>query len=210
MLQYTTVLPATLELLKALMQQECLANFNLVGGTSLALQIGHRFSIDIDLFTLNDFDSLTMISELEKSFKFDVVQQKTNTLTLNVEYPKHAAQYIKVDILKYPYPNINNILTIDGIRLLSIEDIIPMKLSAIANRGAKKDFYDIYYLLDQYSLQEMLVLFDKKFSNVNHFHLIKSLSYFENADEDANPKVFKKVSWEQVKSKIIKVANELL
>lgn len=210
MLQYTTVLPTTLELLKVLMQQKCLADFNLAGGTSLALQIGHRFSIDIDLFTQKDFDPSEIITELEKNLKFNIIQQKVNTLTINIEYPDNSSNYIKTDIIKYPYPLINNIITIDGIRLLTIEDIIPMKLSAIANRGAKKDFYDIYYLLNRYNLQEMLVFFSKKFPNINHFHLIKSLSYFEDADEDANPKVFKKLSWEDVKIKIEQAANKLL
>ncbi|MEI6823655.1 MAG: nucleotidyl transferase AbiEii/AbiGii toxin family protein [Bacteroidota bacterium] len=210
MLQYTTVLPATLELLKVLMQKKCLANFNLVGGTSLALQIGHRLSIDIDLFTINDFDTSEIVLELKEDLHFDIVQQKPNTLTLNIEYPINSNQFIKVDILKYPYPLINDIIKIDGIRLLSIEDIIPMKLSAISNRGAKKDFYDIYFLLDKYSLKEMLELFSKKFPNINHFHLIKSLTYFNTADEDANPKVFKKLSWEQVKARIEKASSEIL
>lgn len=210
MLQYTTVLPATLGLLKDLMQKNCLAEFNLVGGTSLALQIGHRLSIDLDLFTQNDFETSEIVVELQEDLHFDIVQQKTNTLTLNVEYPNSSNQFIKVDILKYPYPLINDIVSIEGIRLLSIEDIIPMKLSAIANRGAKKDFYDIYFLLEHYTLKEMLELFSKKFPNINHFHLIKSLTYFNTADEDANPKVFKKVSWEQVKAKIEKVSTELL
>ncbi len=210
MLQYTTVLPATLELLKVLMQKKCLANFNLVGGTSLSLQIGHRLSIDIDLFTINDFDTSEIVLELKEDLHFDIVQQNPNTLTLNIEYPINSNQFIKVDILKYPYPLLNAIIKIDGIRLLSIEDIIPMKLSAVSNRGAKKDFYDIYFLLDKYSLKEMLELFSKKFPNINHFHLIKSLTYFNTADEDANPKVFKKLSWEQVKEKIVKASTELL
>ncbi len=210
MLQYTTVLPATLELLKVLMQKKCLANFNLVGGTSLALQIGHRLSLDIDLFTINDFDTSEIVLELKEDLHFDIVQQNPNTLTLNIEYPINSNQFIKVDILKYPYPLLNAIIKIDGIRLLSIEDIIPMKLSAVSNRGAKKDFYDIYFLLDKYSLKEMLELFSKKFPNINHFHLIKSLTYFNTADEDANPKVFKKLSWEQVKEKIVKASTELL
>jgi len=210
MLQYTTVLPATLELLKVLMQKKCLANFNLVGGTSLSLQIGHRLSIDIDLFTINDFDTSEIVLELKEDLHFDIVQQNPNKLTLNIEYPINSNQFIKVDILKYPYPLLNAIIKIDGIRLLSIEDIIPMKLSAVSNRGAKKDFYDIYFLLDKYSLKEMLELFSKKFPNINHFHLIKSLTYFNTADEDANPKVFKKLSWEQVKEKIVKASTELL
>ena len=210
MLQYTAVIPATLELLKHLMLKKSLADFNLVGGTSLALQLGHRLSVDLDFFTLNDFETIEIVTELQNELRFDIVQQKQNSLILNVEYPTNSNLFIKVDILKYPYPLINSIIEIDGIRLLSIEDIIPMKLSAIANRGAKKDFYDIYFLLNSMSIKEMLNLFSMKFPNINHFHLLKSLTFFDDANEDANPKVFTKVSWEQVKTKIEKTVNILL
>ncbi len=74
-----------------------------------------------------------------------------------------------------------------------------MKLSAVANRGSKKDFYDVYYLLQEYSLKEMISLFEKKFSNYNNFYVIKSLTYFEDAEKDINPKVLKKCAWEEVK-----------
>jgi predicted nucleotidyltransferase component of viral defense system len=86
-----------------------------------------------------------------------------------------------------------------GTGLLSKEDIIPMKLAAVANRGSKKDFYDIYFLLHQYTLNEMVSLFEKKFSNYNNFYIIKSLTYFEDAEKDLNPKVLKKCSWDEVK-----------
>jgi predicted nucleotidyltransferase component of viral defense system len=210
MLQYTAVIPATLGLLKNLMQKKSLANFNLVGGTALALQLGHRLSIDLDLFTLSDFDTAEILDELQKELKFDIVLQKNNSLILNVEYPINSDSLVKVDILKYPYALINKIIEFDGIRLVTIEDIIPMKLSAIANRGAKKDFYDIYFLLKRMTLKEMLDLFSQKFPGLNHFHLLKSLIYFDDADEEANPKVFMKASWEQVKTKIEKSVHELM
>jgi predicted nucleotidyltransferase component of viral defense system len=210
MLQYTAVLPTTLELLKHLMLQKSLVDFNLAGGTSLALQLGHRLSIDLDFFTLNDFETTEIVSDLQNVFRFEIVLQKKNSLILNIEYPINSNLFIKVDILKYPYQLIDKVIQIDGIRLLSTADIIPMKLSAIANRGAKKDFFDIYFLLNNLSLKEMLDLFSKKFPNINHFHLLKSLTYFDDADEDANPKVFSKITWEQIKSKIQNAVNELL
>jgi predicted nucleotidyltransferase component of viral defense system len=105
---------------------------------------------------------------------------------------------------------INSVIETEGIRLLSIEDIVPMKLSAIANRGAKRDFYDIFFLLNHLSIKEMLSLFSRKFSQTNHFYLLKSLTYFDDAEEEANPKVFAKISWEQVKTKIEETVNELI
>jgi len=210
MLQYTAVIPTTLELLKFLMQKSSLAHFNLVGGTALALQIGHRLSDDLDLFTINDFNTDEIVTELEKDFNFIIVLKRTNSLILNIEYPKNSKQFIKVDFLKYPYKLLDSLVKFDNIRLLSIIDIIPMKLSAIANRGAKKDFYDIYFLLKKYSIKEMLELFSKKFPNTDNFYILKCLTYFNDAEEDVNPKVFKKISWDKVKQKIKEtIKNEI-
>ncbi len=88
--------------------------------------------------------------------------------------------------------------------MLSKEDIIPMKLSAIGNRGSKKDFFDIYFLLKEFTMKNMFELFEAKFPNVNYFHILKSLAYFEDADTEINPKMIMKVSWEDVKKEIRK------
>jgi predicted nucleotidyltransferase component of viral defense system len=192
------------------MKQKCLSDFNLVGGTALALQLGHRISVDLDFFSLHDFDGDVILFELQKIFNLNVTMNKANQLMLNVEYPPKSDLVVKLDILKYPYPLISSIINFDDIRLLAIEDIIPMKLSAIANRGAKKDFYDIYFLLKQFSLKEMLSLFSQKFPNISHFHLLKSLVYFDDADEDANPKLLIQISWGQVKTTIEKEVMKVL
>ena len=113
-------------------------------------------------------------------------------------------------MIKYSYPLINPILEIDKIRLLSVEDIIPMKLSAIAGRGSKKDFYDIFYLLKSYSFKKMFELFKKKFPNTNEFHILKSLTYFEDAELEPNPQMIKKTEWNTVKSIIIKETNKYI
>ncbi len=204
MLQYTAVYPKTLELLKKLMQEECLSKFNLVGGTALALQLGHRISVDIDLFSTHDFDTKQLTATLRKTFKFDVITEFENSLIQKLEYPANSGNFIKVDIIKYPYKLIKSPLETDGIRLLTKEDIIPMKLSAIGSRSSKKDFYDIFFLLQEFSIKEMFELFEQKFPNINYFHIIKSLTYFEDADTELNPKMMKKITWKQVKNEIKK------
>ncbi len=204
MLQYSAVYPRTLELLKKLMQEECLRPFNLVGGTALALQIGHRISVDIDLFSDVDFAPQEIIQELRNSYKLKLVSEFENSFIHQVEYPENSNNYIKVDVIKYPYPLICETIEIEGIRMLSKKDIIPMKLSAIGNRGSKKDFFDIYFLLKEFTLKKMLELFEAKFPNVNYFHILKSLAYFEDADTEINPKMIIKVSWEEVKQEILK------
>jgi len=208
MLQYRALYPGTLELLKEMMQVPELQDFFLVGGSALALQIGHRISVDIDLFTQEDFDTQSLFLKLDKLFTISDLTEKSSTLNFNIAYPDKSNNVIKVDLIKYAYPLINPVLDIDNIRLLSIEDIIPMKLSAIAGRGSKKDFYDIFYLLKTYSFKQMFDLFEKKFPNTNTFHVVKSLSYFEDADLEANPQTIDKIDWEEIKQTIITVVNE--
>lgn len=210
MLQYRTIYPKTLELLRKLMLLPELKDFFLVGGTSLALQLGHRISIDIDLFTQNDFDTKKLFSKLNKQFEISDLIEDTNTLNFNILFPEKSDNIIKIDLIKYSYPLINPIFEIDKIRLLSVEDIIPMKLSAVAGRGSKKDFYDIFHLLKSYSLDKMFVLFKKKFPNTNEFHILKSLTYFEDAEIEPNPQMTEKTDWNIVKTKITKETNRYI
>jgi predicted nucleotidyltransferase component of viral defense system len=192
------------------MQLEELKEFFLVGGTALALQLGHRISVDLDLFTQNDFDAKKMFNELNKIFEIQDLTEETNTLNFNIVFPEKTENLIKVDLIKYSYPLINAIIEIDKIRLLSIEDIIPMKLSAVAGRGSKKDFYDIHYLLNKYNFEQMFDLFEKKFPNTNKFHILKSLTYFEDAELEPNPKTIEKSNWDKIKKEIILKANEYI
>ena len=210
MLQYRTVYPTTLELLKKLMKLEELKDFFLVGGTALALQLEHRISVDLDLFTQKDFDTKKMFAKLNRLFEIRDLTEETNTLNFNIVFPDKSENVIKIDLIKYSYPLIKPITEVDTFRLLSIEDIIPMKLSAIAGRGSKKDFYDIYYLLTDFNFEQMFDLFEKKFPNTNKFHIIKSLTYFEDADLEPNPQTIENANWSDIKNEIIKQINEYI
>ncbi|PIE86052.1 MAG: hypothetical protein CSA05_02585 [Bacteroidia bacterium] len=203
MLQYGAVYPTTLELLKKLMQYESLRKTFLVGGTALALQLGHRISVDIDLFSETDFDTNDILTELRKNLELQVIMQKEkNSLILNARLKNTNNEFVKIDFVKYPYPLLQNVKHESGIRFLSVEDIIPMKLSAIANRGAKKDFFDIYELMKTFSLSDMFKLFSKKYPNVAHFHILKSLTYFEDAEIEFDPIILNGTDWEIVKQTI--------
>lgn len=209
MLQLRAIYPETLELLKKLMKISELQDFFLVGGTALALQIGHRISVDIDLFTQNDFSTAKLFGTLNSKFQLTHKTEDINTLNINIVADK-AENKVKVDFIKYAYPLLNPIIETEGIRMLSIEDIIPMKLSAISGRGSKKDFYDIYYLLGQYSLKQMFDLFEQKFVNANKFHVIKSLTYFEDAEIEPNPITIEKTNWVKIKKAITTHVNEYI
>jgi len=136
--------------------------------------------------------------------------ENKNTLNFNIKFPEKSENVIKIDLIKYAYPLINPIVEVDKIRLLSVEDIIPMKLSAVAGRGSKKDFYDIFYLLKSYSLDKMFELFRKKFPNTNEFHILKSLTYFEDAEIEPNPQMTEKTDWDNVKTKITEETNRYI
>ncbi|AEE54324.1 hypothetical protein Halhy_6508 [Haliscomenobacter hydrossis DSM 1100] len=183
---------------------EPLQQFYLVGGTSLALQMGHRISIDLDLFTAEPFDKQALLDLLTAQFsEFMLESEGASMLITNINQ-------IKVDFVKMGYPILFPPIEIEGVRMLDIRDIAPMKLKAIAQRGSKKDFYDIYFLLKEIALPEMLRLFSEKFQQQEIFHIIKSLTYFEDAEQYPNPNVFdKKTSWEMVKSRIFEVVQQL-
>ncbi len=196
MLQTRTVEPGTLELLKQLMLLPLSEPFFLVGGTALALQLGHRMSIDLDLFTTEPFNSSTLLETLATEFKISIELEEPNMLITNIEG-------IKVDFVKMGYPILFPTLLVEGIQMLDLRDIAPMKLKAIAQRGSKKDFFDIYFLLNIMPLETMISLFRQKFKMHEVFHILKSLSYFEDAEQSANPVVFdKSVTWKKVKVSI--------
>lgn len=173
-----------------------LEHFYLVGGTALALQFGHRISVDLDLFTQHPIDKIGLLDKLETSFEVLIETEGANMLITNINT-------IKVDFVKMSYPILFPPIIDEGVRMLEIRDIAPMKLKAVTQRGSKKDFYDIYYLLETLSLAEMLDLFSQKFKQYEVFHVLKSLNYFEDAENYPDPIVFDKtVSWNNVKTAI--------
>jgi hypothetical protein len=110
---------------------------------------------------------------------------------------------VKVDIILHEYPYLRKIETIEQVRFLAIEDIIPMKLEAMATRGVKKDFWDLAVLLDVYSLNQMISFHQQKYKQSDPGHILLSMTYFEDAEkEKINPHDLKGISWEEIKEKI--------
>ena len=201
MLRKETVEANTLELLIRLQSESYLSNFFLVGGTALSLQIGHRKSIDLDFFTIVDFESSFLINQLLEKYNLIVRNQTAQSLVGVIDG-------IKVDFIRFHYPFSRPVVEIEGVRMLSVEDIAPMKLDA--GRGKKKDFYDLYFLLQKFNLREILNLYSEKFKHQTNFHVIKSLSYFEDAEPEPDPIVFEKdLSWEKVKKTILSALENL-
>jgi len=196
MLSLQTVLPDTLELLKVLMQQSLLKDMRLVGGTSLALQYGHRRSVDLDFFgqTTEDVDELTvMMRECSKDMIKGSCTKRIKTYFLNG---------VKVDVVNYDYKWIDDVVEEDGLRLASPKDIAAMKVNAVMGRGTKKDFIDVYFLLKHYSFDELIQFYLQKYTDGSEYRALLSMSYFADADPQPMPYMFQDVDWEMIKSEI--------
>lgn len=203
MLSFCTIVPHTLELLRHLMAEPYLQNCRLVGGTALALQYGHRSSVDLDLFGDVPDDDQALLEILEGFGK--VQGQKTS------KYIKSfVVDNIKVDFVNYSrYPWIDEAVIEDGFRLASPKDIAAMKISAIEGRGSKKDFFDLYFLLQHYSLEEILGFYLQKYPQYSMFRVRMSLVYFEDAEKQDDPKLFENVDWETVKESIAEAVRKV-
>lgn len=195
MLQYQTIEPATLELLRDLLAIPEFKNLRLAGGTSLALQIGHRKSIDLDLFGTLETEPNEILDILNSIGSLTTIRNMRNIHVFMING-------IKVDIINYSYPWLHQANKADDLRLASIEDIAAMKLAAIAGRGTRKDFIDIHFLLRQFSLQEMLDLYTAKYADGSVFMILKSLIYFDDAENDPEPFMFEVIDWNLVKSEL--------
>ncbi|GAB1405512.1 hypothetical protein MASR1M74_26930 [Lentimicrobium sp.] len=199
MLHKTTVDPATLELLRSLQQKTYLKGFYLAGGTALALRLGHRQSLDIDLFADFDFDTLQLLENLSADFPFHFFSA-TNTL-------KGSIHGVQLDILAHRYPLIKMPLVIENITMLAVEDIIAMKLNAIAVSGQRvKDFIDIHFLLQSYSIAQMINYYKQKYTQYSETNVLKSLCWFGDVDISAWPVLIKTptVKWDTVKKDLEK------
>jgi Nucleotidyl transferase AbiEii toxin, Type IV TA system len=204
MLQTQTVEGNTLGLLKSLMAMQSLQQFALVGGTNLSLRLGHRLSIDLDLFTPQPFNVDSLARIIIAQFPDTIIaSQSESMLFLYIND-------IKVDMVVLPYPYIEPIDVVEDIRLVSIPDIVAMKLSAIARRGVKKDFWDIAELLDMYSLSEMIEFYKSKYQSNDIFHLVRAIAYFEDAEKQKDPDPLKKMTWKQVKLKVTQAVKKYL
>ncbi len=173
MLQKNAVEPNILELLKKLQNKKILKTFHLAGGTALALQLGHRKSVDLDLFSQENFNTNEMLEFLEEEFDFKLDYSAKNTL-------KGSINNIKIDILTHKYKHVKSPIYTNNISLLSVEDITAMKLNAISGNGTRsKDVIDIYFILKQFTIENILSFYTKKYNSRNNLHVIKSLNYFD-------------------------------
>ena len=163
-------------------------NFHLVGGTALTLQIGHRISDDIDLFTvetLNKEKILIYAQDIHKN-----VEILNDDKTIFQLYFPH--KNLKIDFVQYPYKLLDPVITTnEGLHMVGKNDIAAMKMSAAGTRGYEaKDFVDLYYLLKEMSIDNIIENYKKKYETENPLHYIRSMAYFDDVSPD---------SWKSIK-----------
>ncbi|MHA4810029.1 nucleotidyl transferase AbiEii/AbiGii toxin family protein [Flavitalea flava] len=183
--------------------------FRLVGGTSLSLQLGHRLSVDVDLFTDAKYGSLdfhALDAFLRSKYKY-VSKPTPGIVGMGRSYilGDNPQEAVKLD-LYYTDPFIRDIKKADVIRLASLEEITAMKLDVVQRRGRKKDFWDLHILMDQFSLTEMLSLHKERYPYSHDENLIiNHFTDFSLADEDFDPICLLGKHWEIIKSEIAEI-----
>lgn len=195
MLSYKTVSTNTLELLKRLMEENLFHDMRLVGDTALALQYGHRNSIDLDFFGELEASNDDILSVLNQFDELEVLKQSDKIKIYKING-------VKVDFVSYEYPWLDEVVREDGIRLASPKDIGAMKIYAAEGRGSRKDFIDIYYLLKRFSLKELLSFYKSKYPNHSEFVALRSLTYFFDAETYPMPLMYTDDNWETMKKEI--------
>jgi len=198
MLQQNAVEPATLELLKKVSAAGAFENFALGGGTNLALRLGHRLSVDLDFFTNTPYQNSAIFQAITAGFpSAELLFEQNQTMMFSIDN-------VKIDFVLYPFKWLLPFETIEGARLITLQDLIPMKLKALSNRFAKKDFWDIAYLLNNFSLSEMLEIFTSKFPQIDIGYIIHSLTNFDDAELEQQPLALLPKTWEEIKFELQK------
>lgn len=192
-----------LKLLELLSGETFIRDFYLAGGTCLALYLGHRQSYDFDFFIPADFETSQIINILTGLGRYERGNEEKNTIN-------GLLNGVRISFFGYKYDIIDDFMHHNSIRLAGIKDIAAMKLEAIAGRGSKKDFIDIFFLLKQFSLEQIFSFHAHKYGVglSNQYHHLKSLVYFIDADAEAMPLMTSPLNWDKVKAKIRSSASK--
>lgn len=179
-----------------------LDNFYLSGGTGLSLQIGHRESEDLDFFSKDQFNPIDLQSQLLTLGELESVEIAEGTLNTFIKG-------VKLQFLHYPYALLEETIGWQNISLSSVPDIACTKIQTVGMRGSKKDLIDLYFLLQEFSLEQLLNLLEKKYAGINYSttHILKSLVYFEDADGQPMPRMHQQVDWEGVKRLMVETVK---
>ena len=195
------------QLLKNIMDIVAIPDFYMIGGTALSLQLGLRESFDFDFCVPIQFNNELLLEELEKIGDIKVKQNQKGTCDVIING-------VQVSFFYYPNKVIKELITtpeMPKLKMASILDIAIMKIVAIGGRGAKKDFFDLYNIINKYkvTIKELAEGLIKKYGNkTNYVNIIMGLSYFEDAEQEVLPKTFVEYNWEEIKDFFINYQKE--
>jgi len=208
MLYKETTTPFLFETLKNLMQWQELLDFRLVGGTGLSLQLGHRQSIDIDMFNDKDFSVSDLSRIIRKKMPECEIRTLTFGLTIYISIPDSKS--LKIDLMETD-KFIRPVSLIEGIRLAHIEDIAAMKLEAITSRNTRKDFYDIAELLNFYTVDQLFSFYTERYPYNDIKQVLENFTFFsEDCETELKPVSMKSIDWLSVKFRLIDSFNDYI
>jgi hypothetical protein len=208
-LHWSTLAIEQKKLLQLIVEQMPLAGSYLAGGTALALILGHRESIDFDWFSPSSFDSEGLARQLSNMKSFEVNEASKGTL-------HGILDNVRVTWLYYPNPLLDHLITpseMPNLKLASLKDIGVMKLAALSHRGSAKDFIDLYRIRQEgLELEHLIKLMPAKFpeAKINYYHIVKSFSYFDDAEQEPLPKMLVPLNWEEMKHFFLEEQTRLL
>lgn len=199
-----TLYPKTKQVLNKFQELEFIQDWYLAGGTGLALQLGHRKSIDLDFFS-EKFPKREILLANISHFKPKIIQEAPGTLDTSIFGTK-------VSFLEYKYPLLENFVDYEKIKIANVLDIACMKVTAISSRGSKKDLVDLYFILQKHSISDLFTAIEKKYEGVDYqkLHLLKSILYFSDANNDPDPDMIDAISWNDIKDSIESKVKEYL
>ena len=192
---FHTLDSAARELFIGLGQAPWIGAFYLAGGSAAALHLGHRVSVDLDFFAEEGYEVEPLVQQLQILGRLTVQQQSPGTMVGRLEA-------VRISFFVYPYPLLEEPILVDGVRLASLLDVALMKIVAIGQRGRMRDFVDLYFICrGGWSLDELLRRISQKYATVSYpsYHLLRALTYFDDAEGDEPPKMLVDFDWAEVK-----------
>ena len=208
---WNTVAPILKNELQDIINEPLFLPFRLVGGTSLSLQLGHRMSVDIDLFTAAEYRSIDYVAIRDfLEYKYPYCSSRNLDIVgfgTYFEVGNSKDDFVKID-LYYTDDYIDKPVICENIRMATTNEIIAMKLDVVLRGGRKKDFWDLHYFIDKVTVDEMIILFQKRYPYNDDFYKIKTqLANFEIADADFDPICLLEKNWEIIKLDFYEFAN---
>lgn len=198
------IAPDTLAVLKKVAATSLKDHYYLAGGTACALHFGHRLSHDLDFFSLDPIDPQQLLVLLKPLGQLRTTQNEPGTFNGMLDE-------VKISFFIYPYPLIDKTIEYESAQIASIKDLACMKLEVVSSRGSKRDFIDLYQISQQYPLSQQLEWFKQKYQNTNisTTHIIKSLSYFDDAQDEPMPTMNIDLEWKAVKQYFIDEVKQI-